>query len=60
MTRVQGGTAGLLSALLTGRLEQIEDEDNGLPRRRMNNADQRMLNRRDRARAKKLAARTPF
>lgn len=60
MTRVRGGTAGLLSAILSGRLDEIEDEDDGIPRRRMNNADRRLLLRRDRQRAKRLAARIPF
>lgn len=50
----------MLSAIITGRLDAIEDEDDGIPRRRMNSADRRMLLRRDRVRAKKLAARMPF
>jgi len=59
--RVQGGTAGILAALASGRLDPLDaylPEEPDLPP--MSGADRRALKRRHRRRAKRIAALTPF
>lgn len=59
--RLRGGTRGILSAIEAGWLDPLDawlPEERTLPR--LTPADRRRLLRRDRARAKQLAARDPF
>lgn len=59
--RVQGGTAGILSAIDAGRLDPLSawlPEEFPLPR--LNGADRRRIMRRARHRERAIARRLPF